>query len=45
LTRPVLDEVTTQFPSITEKLTRIGEERIAEMRFIFQDDDFFEEAD
>lgn len=45
LTRPVLDEVTAQFPSITEKLTRIGEERIAEMRFIFQDDDFFEEAD
>lgn len=45
LTRPVLDAVTARFPSITEQLTRIGEARIAEMRFIFQDDDFFEEAD
>ena len=45
LTRPVLDEVTAHHPDITERLTRISEERLAEMRFIFQDDDFFEEAD
>lgn len=45
LTRPVLNEVSAQFPDITERLTAIGEARIAEMRFIFQDDDFFEEAD
>lgn len=45
LTRPVLDTVTAQHPDITERLTRISEERLAEMRFIFQDDDFFEEAD
>jgi cAMP-dependent protein kinase regulator len=45
LTRPVLDGLTARFPGITERLMQIGEARIAEMRFIFQDDDFFEEAD
>lgn len=45
LTRPVLDDVCRAHPSIQERLTRIGEQRLAENRFIFQDDDFFEEAE
>lgn len=45
LLRPALEEVCQAFPSVTERLARIGEDRMAENRFIFQDDDFFEEAD
>ena len=45
LQRPALEEVCQAFPRITEALAAIGEARMAENRFIFQDDDFFEEAD
>ena len=45
LKRPALEEIVAAFPRVGERLADIGEERMAENRFIFQDDDFFEEAD
>jgi CRP-like cAMP-binding protein len=45
LQRATLDTLCAQFPAIADRLRETAEARLAENRFIFQDDDFFEDAE
>jgi len=45
LQREALDVLCDRHPDIAEALCDTAESRLAENRFIFQDDDFFEDAE
>ncbi len=45
LASEALAEVCTQHPEVDTRLRALSEERVQENRFIFEDDDFFEDAD